>query len=98
MAAHWSKYHCYKQALSQYDVRCLKAMVNPNNNYTHFVYMVTCTYVVKEFVTCAMSDGLYDTGHKWYTWRRSTSGESIGVSCKEMLVCGDIADVPRRAG
>ena len=32
VAAHWSKYqcHCYKQALSQYDFRCLKAMLNPN--------------------------------------------------------------------
>ena len=36
VAAHWSKYHCYKQALSWYDLRCLKATLNPkskqNNN------------------------------------------------------------------
>ena len=30
VAAHWSKYHCYKQAPSQYDLRCLKATLNPN--------------------------------------------------------------------
>ena len=30
VAAHWSKYHCFKQALSQYDLRCLKATLNPN--------------------------------------------------------------------
>ena len=28
--AHWSKYHCYKQATSRYDVRCLKATLNRN--------------------------------------------------------------------
>ena len=30
VAAHWSKYHCYKQAPSRYDLRCLKATLNPN--------------------------------------------------------------------
>ena len=30
VAAHWSKNHCYKQAPSGYDLRCLKAMLNPN--------------------------------------------------------------------
>ena len=30
VAAHWSKYHCYKQAPSWYDLRCFKAMLNPN--------------------------------------------------------------------
>ena len=30
VAAHWSKYHCYKQAPSWYDLRCLKATLNPN--------------------------------------------------------------------
>ena len=29
-AAHWSKYYCYKQAPSRYDLRCFKAMLNPN--------------------------------------------------------------------
>ena len=29
VTAHWSKYHCYKQALSQYDLRCFKATLNP---------------------------------------------------------------------
>ena len=29
VAAHWSKYHCYKQAPSRYDLRCLKATLNP---------------------------------------------------------------------
>ena len=31
VAAHWSKYHCYKQAPLRYDLRCLKATLNPNN-------------------------------------------------------------------
>ena len=30
VAAHWSKYHCYKQTPSRYDLRCLKATLNPN--------------------------------------------------------------------
>ena len=30
VAAHWSKYHCYKQAPSWYDLRFLKATLNPN--------------------------------------------------------------------
>ena len=30
VAAHWSEYSCYKQAPSQYDLRCLKATLNPN--------------------------------------------------------------------
>ena len=30
VAAYWSKYHCYKQAPSWYDLRCLKATLNPN--------------------------------------------------------------------
>ena len=32
VTAHWSKYHCYKQAPSRYDLRCLKAMLNFNPN------------------------------------------------------------------
>ena len=34
VAAHWSKYHCYKQAPSRYDLRCLKAPLNPNKQKT----------------------------------------------------------------
>ena len=30
VATHWSKYHCYKQAPTRYDLRCLKATLNPN--------------------------------------------------------------------
>ena len=30
IAAHRSKYHCYKQAPSRYDLRCSKATSNPN--------------------------------------------------------------------
>ena len=30
VAAHWSMYHCYKEALSRYDLRRLKATLNPN--------------------------------------------------------------------
>ena len=30
VAAHWSKYQCYKQAPSFYDLRCLKVTLNPN--------------------------------------------------------------------
>ena len=26
----WSKYYCYKHAPSRYDLRCLKASLNPN--------------------------------------------------------------------
>ena len=29
VAAHWSKYHCYKQAQSWYDLRCFKSDVKP---------------------------------------------------------------------
>ena len=29
VAAHWSKYHFYKQASPWYDLRCLKATLNP---------------------------------------------------------------------
>ena len=29
VAAHWSKYHCYEQALSRCDLRCPKAKLNP---------------------------------------------------------------------
>ena len=36
VAAHWSTYHCYKQAPSQYDLRCLKATLNPNKQTPHF--------------------------------------------------------------
>ena len=32
VAAHWLKYHCYKQAQLWYDLRCLKVTLNPNNN------------------------------------------------------------------
>ena len=39
VATHWLKYHCYEQTPSWYDLRCLKAMVNPNittnNIYNH---------------------------------------------------------------
>ena len=30
VAAHWSKYHCYKQTPWSYDFRCLKVTINPN--------------------------------------------------------------------
>ena len=30
VAAHWSKYHCYKQASSRYDLKCFKATLNTN--------------------------------------------------------------------
>ena len=30
VGAHWSKYHCYKQTRSRYDLRCLKATFNLN--------------------------------------------------------------------
>ena len=30
VTAHWSKNHCFKQAPSRYDLRCLKATLNPN--------------------------------------------------------------------
>ena len=30
VAAHWSKYHYYKQAPSQFDLRCLKAILKSN--------------------------------------------------------------------
>ena len=36
VAAHWSKYHCYKQAPSRYDLRCLKATLNPNKQTKMF--------------------------------------------------------------
>ena len=38
VAAHWSKYHCYKQAPSWYDLRCLKATLNPNKQTNIFWY------------------------------------------------------------
>ena len=34
VAAHWSKYHCYKQEPSRYDLRCLKATLNLNKQTT----------------------------------------------------------------
>ena len=38
VAAHWSKYNCYKQAPSWYDLRCLKVRLNPNKvtNINHW--------------------------------------------------------------
>ena len=39
VAAHWSKYHCYKQAPSRYDLRCFKAMLNPNNKSTKMCHL-----------------------------------------------------------
>ena len=36
VAAHWSKYHCYKQAPSWYDLRCFKATLNPKQTNKHF--------------------------------------------------------------
>ena len=30
VTAYWLKYHCYKQAASQYELRCLKATIKPN--------------------------------------------------------------------
>ena len=35
--AHWSKYHCYKQAPSRYDLRCLKAMLKPQLTTTNII-------------------------------------------------------------
>ena len=35
VAAHWSKYHCYKKAPSRYHLRCLKATLNPNKQKGH---------------------------------------------------------------
>ena len=37
VASHWSKYHCYKQASSWYDLRCLKATLNPNKLIRIFI-------------------------------------------------------------
>ena len=36
--AHWSKYHCYKQAPSRFDLRCLKATLNPNKQILTDIY------------------------------------------------------------
>ena len=33
VATHWSKYHCYKQAPSRYDLRCFKTTLNPKTNW-----------------------------------------------------------------
>ena len=38
VAAHWSKYHCYKQALSWYDLICLKAIFNLNKTNEQFIH------------------------------------------------------------
>ena len=43
VAAHWLKYHCYKQAPSRYDLRCLKATLNPNQN--KLIYIM-CPFLV----------------------------------------------------
>ena len=51
VAAHWSKYHCYKQAPSWYDLRCFKATLNPNKQtnkqkplYANFhAFLTKCT-------------------------------------------------------
>ena len=40
VAAHWSKYHCYKQAPSRYDLRYLKAMLNPNKQKSILAIML----------------------------------------------------------
>ena len=42
VAAHWSKYHCYKQAPSwhMYDIRCFKAMLNPNKHTNLIISVV----------------------------------------------------------
>ena len=60
-AAHWSKYHCYKQALLRYDLRCLKVTLNPNKNSCVLIvdgptwkwkdyYAIHLTWKVKEIL------------------------------------------------
>ena len=45
VAAHWSKYHCYKQAPSWYDLRCLKAKLNPNKQTPSQTNWRSCSYI-----------------------------------------------------
>ena len=46
VAVHWSKYHCYKQALSRYDLRCLKATFNPNKQSNSWWWPLYCLLTV----------------------------------------------------
>ena len=45
VAAHWSKYHCYKQAQLWYDLRCLKAKLNPNKQTPSQTKWRSCSYI-----------------------------------------------------
>ena len=44
VAAHWSKYHCYKQAPSQYDLSCLKTTLNLSKQTEQMLMFKQCMY------------------------------------------------------
>ena len=48
VAAHWSKYHCYKQAPSRYDLRCLKTMLNQKKKTENFLSLMFQSYVTSQ--------------------------------------------------
>ena len=52
VAAHWLKYHCYKQAPSWYDLKCFKATLNPkqNNDKKRTVYPQSSSKELKWFI------------------------------------------------
>ena len=44
MTAQWSKYHCYKQALSHYDLRCMNAKLRLNKKHSNWARLKPCKW------------------------------------------------------
>ena len=68
VAAHWSKYHCYNQAPSWYDLRCFKATLNPNkqtNRNLHlYIQVQSWTIVIVDECTAIRSSRTVNVAFK----------------------------------
>ena len=60
VAAHWSKYHCYEQAPSWYDLRCLKATLHLNKQ--NKVSQISQTKMIDVTSACQHD---YLVNHDW---------------------------------
>ena len=53
VAAHWSKYLCYKQASSWYDIRCFKATLNPTKQIQYTCKKSRCSWMDSFLMNCS---------------------------------------------
>ena len=95
VATHWSKCHCYKQAPFQYDLRCVKAMLNPTKKTNETSGTATlCSFndfVFSEHVSVgALGDSFYEYLLKQWLYSGKTDTTAREMYDEAIKVCLNI--------